>query len=96
MRKNYENFEDGISDNYIEVKNVPQTKKGKEGKPHMSTTLYKWLKRAERGTSGDMVFDILHDWKHEREQMGLLVEQIRTNTLLLKTLLVEPTKNEQP
>ncbi len=26
-----------------------------------------WCKKAERGTSGDMVSDILHDWKLERE-----------------------------
>lgn len=29
--------------------------------------LYKWQKLAERGTSGDMVHNILADWKRKQE-----------------------------
>ena len=35
-----------------------------------------WYERAERGTSGDMVFDILRDWKKEREQLAAKPEML--------------------
>lgn len=40
-------------------------------------TYDEWVERAGKGTSGDMVWDILRDWKKERE---LLLD--KTITLL--------------
>jgi len=32
-------------------------------------TVEEWQARADKGTSGDMVHDILRDWRHDREKL---------------------------
>lgn len=39
--------------------------------------LISWYKRAERGTSGDMVYDILRDWKADRAAQQELLERAK-------------------
>jgi hypothetical protein len=39
-------------------------------------TLEEWYKQAERGTSGDMVYDILRDWKNDRDQLAQEMEML--------------------
>ena len=33
------------------------------------TTLKGWFDITQKGTSGDMVYDILYDWKKDREEL---------------------------
>jgi len=42
-------------------------------------TLNEWFERADRGTSGDMVFDILHDWKKDQEHLINLIDPNKLN-----------------
>lgn len=35
----------------------------------MLRTLQQWYDRCDKGTSGDMVYDILRDWKEEKEKL---------------------------
>ena len=37
-----------------------------------------WYKSAERGTSGDMVYDILGDWKEEIEQLTQWIDDLQS------------------
>jgi hypothetical protein len=38
-------------------------------KVNMLRTLQQWYDRCDKGTSGDMVYDILRDWKEEKEKL---------------------------
>jgi len=37
-----------------------------------------WFNIAERRTSKDQVYDILHDWKHDRERMESIKQDLLT------------------
>lgn len=41
----------------------------------MKCTFESWFEQAKRGTSGDMVDDILYDWKEEREELAKTVTE---------------------
>lgn len=44
----------------------------------MLRTRDQWFEYAiERGTSGDMVFDILKDWKEERESKEKIIREFK-------------------
>jgi len=51
-----------------------------------SVSLEEWFERARRGTSGDMVFDILSDWKLDRDE---LLKQI-------KNLISKSSRQDKP
>ena len=63
----------------------------------MSDELEEWYKAAQRGTRGDMVFDILKDWQEERDRAGSpKITQRQLETILINEGVIQAAAIEDP